>query len=59
MSRWREKGLFDHQVVFVEIVSTCKKGSNVAQHIWNNDQRIYINQAKVIDKGNFRERKTL
>ena len=39
--------------------AVCKKGSNVAQHAWNNDHRIDFNQTKVIDKGNFRESKTL
>ena len=37
----------------------CAKGSNVAQHAWNNDHKIDFNLAKVIDKGNFRHRKTL
>ena len=37
----------------VRNVKLCKKGSNVAQHAWNNDHRIDLKQCQVIDKGNF------
>ena len=40
-------------------VTLWKKGSNVVQHAWNMDHRIDFKQAKVIDKGNFRQRWTL
>ena len=36
-----------------------KKGSNIASHAWLNDHPIGFNSAHVIDKGNFRVRKTL
>ena len=36
-----------------------KKGSNVATHAWLNDHSIDFKSAHVIDKGNFRVRKTL
>ncbi len=36
-----------------------KKGSNVAKHAWSLDQAIDFDAAEVIDKGNFRTRKTL
>ena len=36
-----------------------KKGSNIATHVWLNDHSIDFKSAHVIDKGNFRVRKTL
>ncbi len=36
-----------------------KKGSNVAKHAWSLDHAIDFDAAEVIDKGNFRTRKTL
>ena len=36
-----------------------KKGSNIASHAWLNDHSIDLDSARVIDKGNFRVRKTL
>ena len=36
-----------------------KKGSNIATHAWLNDHSIDFKSAHVIDKGNFRVRKTL
>ena len=38
---------------------SLKKGSNVATHAWLNDHSIDFKSAHVIDKGNFRVRKTL
>ncbi|XP_078380796.1 uncharacterized protein LOC144663661 [Oculina patagonica] len=38
---------------------TFKKGSNIASHAWLNDHSIDFDSARVIDKGNFRVRKTL
>ena len=38
---------------------TYKKGSNIATHAWLNGHSIDFNNAHVIDKGNFRVRKTL
>ncbi|XP_068691539.1 uncharacterized protein [Montipora foliosa] len=35
------------------------KGSNIASHAWKNDHSIDFNNACVIDKGNYRVRKTL
>ena len=40
-------------------VKYCNKGSNVANHAWMNDHQIDFENAIVIDKGNFRVRKTL
>ncbi len=36
-----------------------KKGSNVAKHAWTQDHIIDIANAKVIDKGNYKNLKTL
>ncbi len=36
-----------------------KLGSNVAKHAWSLDHAIDFDAAEVIDKGNFRTRKTL
>ena len=35
------------------------KGSNIANHAWKNDHTIDFENGKVIDRGNFRIRKTL
>ena len=35
------------------------KGSNIANHAWTNDHTIDFENGKVIDRGNFRIRKTL
>ena len=40
-------------------VKTCKKGSNMPAHAWSNNHSIDLDNASVIDKGNFRVRKTL
>ena len=34
-------------------------GSNIAKHAWCNDHRIDFDNGKVIDRGNYRKRKTL
>ena len=33
-----------HKKEHIRSVKLCKKGSNVAQHAWNNDHRIDFNQ---------------
>jgi len=38
---------------------TYKQGSNIATHAWLNGRSIDFYDAHVIDKGNFRVRKTL
>ena len=38
---------------------TYKKGSNIAIHAWLNGHSIDFDNARVIDKGNYRVRKTL
>ena len=43
----------------VRNVKNHKTGSNVAKHAWTYDHRIDFENAEVIDKGNFRTRKTL
>ena len=40
-------------------VKICKTGSNIAAHAWRNNHSIDFNNARVIDKGNFRIQKTL
>ena len=40
-------------------VKTAAKGSRIANHAWSHDHPIDFNNASVIDKGNFRIRKTL
>ena len=40
-------------------VKYCNKGSNVANHAWMNDHQIDFKNARVIDKGDYRVRKTL
>jgi hypothetical protein len=40
-------------------VKNHKTGSNVAKHAWTYDHRIDFENAEVIDKGNFRTRRTL
>ena len=40
-------------------VKTAAKGSRIANHAWSHDHSIDFNNASVIDKGNFRIRKTL
>ena len=40
-------------------VKYCNKGSNVANHAWINDHQIDFKNARVIDKGDYRVRKTL
>ena len=37
---------------------TLKKGSNISSHAWLNDHSIGFDSARVIDKENFRVRKT-
>ena len=37
-------------------VKCCNKGSNVANHAWMNDHQIDLKNARVIDKGDYRER---
>ena len=40
-------------------VKICKTGCSIAAHAWRNNHSIDFNNARVIDKGNFRIRKTL
>ncbi len=40
-------------------VKHCNKGSNVANHAWMNDHQIDLKNGRVIDKGDYRVRKTL
>ena len=40
-------------------VKICKTGSNIAAHAWRNNHSIDFNNARVINKGIFRVRKTL
>ena len=40
-------------------VKPCKTGSNIAAHAWRNNHSVDFNNARVIDKGNVRIRKTL
>ena len=40
-------------------VKTCANGSNIAKHAWSFDHRIDFDNSSVIDKGSFRNRKTL
>ncbi len=42
----------------VRNVELCKSGSNIASHAWTNNHKIDFN-GKIIDKGNFRHRRTL
>ena len=35
------------------------KGSNIANHAWKHGHAIEFNNARIIDKGNFRLRKSL
>ena len=43
----------------IQNVKICKTGSNIAAHAWHNNHSIDFNNARVIDKGIFRIRKTL
>ena len=36
-----------------------KPGSNIANHAWSNDRNINFEESNIIDKGNYRTRKTL
>ena len=40
-------------------VKSCSKGSNIANHVWTNNHFIDFENANVIDKGDYRVRKTL
>ena len=40
-------------------VKLRKTGPNIAAHAWRNNHSIDFNNARVIDKGNFRIRKTV
>ena len=40
-------------------VKSSKKGSNIAKHAWDMDHIIDFDNGKVIDRGNYRTRKTL
>ena len=40
-------------------VKTAAKGSSIANHAWSHDHSMDLNNGSVIDKGNFRIRKTL
>ena len=42
----------------VRNVELCKSGSNIASHAWTNNHKIDFNW-KIIDRGNFRHRRTL
>ena len=55
MSTFKVNGVNEH----TRNTKVFKKGSNVATHAWLNDHSIDFKSAHVIDKGNFRVRKTL
>ena len=40
-------------------VTNYAPGSNIASHAWNNGHKIGFDNGKIIDKGNYRTRKTL
>ena len=40
-------------------VKNCSKGSNISNHAWSNNHSIDFKNATVIDKGDYRVRKTL
>ena len=40
-------------------VKNYKKGSNIANHAWENNHNIDFANSRVIDSGNYRTRKTL
>ena len=40
-------------------VKICETDSNIVAHAWRNNHSIDFNNVRVIDKGNFRIRKTL
>ena len=42
----------------IQNVKMCKTGSNISVHAWGNNHSIDFNNARVIDKGNFRIQKT-
>ena len=46
-------------IQYIRSVKNCKKGSNIAKHVWDLDHRIGFSNGKVIDSGNYRTRKTL
>ena len=41
----------------IKNVKNYTKGSNIANHAWTNDHIIDVENGKVIDKGNYRNRK--
>ena len=43
----------------IQNIKMCKTGSNISVHAWHNNHSIDLNNARVIDKENFRIRKTL
>ena len=40
-------------------VKTYANSSNIASHSWENDHRIDFENWEIVDKGNYRQRKTL
>ena len=44
---------------YIRNVKKFDASSNIANHAWNHGHRINFSRGKVIDKGNFRTRKTL
>jgi len=40
-------------------LKNCTRGSNIANHAWQNNHSINFEGATVIDKGNYRVRRTL
>ena len=61
LPNWGETGrcLHTRKKEHIRNVKYCNKGSNVANHAWMNDHQIDFENARVIDKGNYRVRKTL
>ena len=49
----------DAKKEYIRNVKYYNKGSNVANHAWMNDHQIDFKNARVIDKGDYRVRKTL
>ncbi len=52
---WKKTRRKEH----IRNVKHCNKGSNIANHAWMNDHQIDFKNARVIDEGDYRVRKTL
>ena len=59
MQRFATTGLTGLPIAQPCITKAFKKGSHIATHAWLNDHSIDFKSVHVIDKGNFRVRKTL